>query len=149
MDVRINFDGTLLMGDISLAGADLASDQGLYTAVVISLFSDARARQDDKLPARDADKRGWWGVALSDTEDDQIGSRLWLLSREKQLPDVLIRAEEYAREALEWLVDGAIARSIDVIVEAVAPDILGIKVIIEKPNGEDVDYLFSKQWSSQ
>ena len=45
---------------------------------------------------------------------DHIGSRLWLLSREKQLAGVLERARHYAEEALTWLVEDGVATAVQV-----------------------------------
>ena len=62
----------------------LVEDDTLATSIIISLFTDARARPSDILPNGDTDRRGWVGDALSETEGDRIGSRLWLLRRAKE-----------------------------------------------------------------
>lgn len=93
----------------------IARDDGLRSAVLLSLFLDARARPEDPLPdPRDGDRRGWVGDALSPDAGDRMGSRLWLLSREKQTEGVRVRAEIYAREALAWLVADGLATALDV-----------------------------------
>lgn len=146
MDLLIAFDGRLLEGDLAVAAPDLAIDPGLATAIVISLFSDRRARDGDRLPAGDGDLRGWWGDLLADRDGDQIGSRLWLLSREKQLPEVLARAEEYATEALAWLVEDRIARAVKVTAEVVRTGVLGLHVQVTTPTGSVVEYRYSYVW---
>lgn len=153
MDVLLDFDGELLAGDIRQVGADLAPDDGLKSSVVISLFTDRRAETDDPLPAGETDRRGWWGDLLAEQEGDQIGSRLWLLAREKQLPDVLARAEEYAREALQWLIDDEIAAAVDVTAEWLDPKtsprgLLGLLIVITKPDGDAVEYRFNHLWEA-
>ena len=61
-DIAHTYNPELLAADMSLIGIDLATEEGLYTAVVISLFTDARADKDDELPAGENDsRRGWWG----------------------------------------------------------------------------------------
>ena len=83
-------DGTM---DLALAAdGDLLADNGLHTAVITSLFSDARYER----------QRGWWGDLLAGRV---TGSRLWLLHREKQSTDTLRRAEQYAAESLQWLME--------------------------------------------
>lgn len=37
--------------DLDLAAGSLATDDGLVTTVLLSLFADARAREDDHIPA--------------------------------------------------------------------------------------------------
>lgn len=120
--------------DLSLLGVDLATDDGLRTAVIMSLFTDARARADDPLPDDEA-RRGWWGDSLDAQGEPHIGSRLWLLSREKQLAKVLERARGYVEEALAWLVTDGVAKSVTVTVEIVRTGVLGFGVLIDRPAG--------------
>lgn len=134
-DLRLAFALTDTGADCDLAAGDrdLATDDGLETAVVVSLFTDRRAEADDRLPAAGEDRRGWWGDAAPDLPDDRIGSRLWLLSREKQLPEVLARAEEYARQALAWLVEDGVAGRVSVVASAPRPGTLALAVAIDRP----------------
>lgn len=133
-------------GDITLQGFDLAQDAGLKTAVIVSLFTDRRALPDDPLPGADDDLRGWWGDTFPDTPRDRIGSRLWLLSREKQLTEVVNRAREYIEEALIWLVEDGIARRVVVSAEIIRSGVLGIGVEIFRPDGSVVDFRFARLW---
>jgi len=144
MDIRLAFNQHF-QADIQLDGFDIATDRGLETAVIISLFSDRRASDDDVLPPADTDKRGWWG----DTEMDKIGSRLWLLSREKQMPQVLAKANEYAREALKWMIDDNVASHVDVIVESHRFEMLAIQVNISRKNGKEMSYRYNYAWQAQ
>lgn len=109
--------------DLVLHDGDLGPDTGLYTAIVISLFTDRLAEHGDELPPGQTDPRGWClDVSLPRIEGrgaDRIGSRLWLLQREKELPEVLARARHYAREALQWLVDEGHVQGL--VVDATAP----------------------------
>lgn len=122
--------------DISLDGADLATDGGLQTAVIMSLFTDRRAEPDDAIPDGTDDRRGWWADAWPAAPGDLWGSRLWLLYREKDLPSVLTRAQQYAEESLAWMVADGVAAAVRVTAERVRRGVLGIFVEIEKPDGE-------------
>jgi phage gp46-like protein len=149
MDVLIAWSEPTLSGDLRLANADLAGDDSLYTAVVISLFTDRRARDDDALPAGAGDdRRGWWGDLLADEENDQIGSRLWLLGREKTVPEVLRRAREYCAEALQWLIDDGIASKVEIEVERQGRDRLAIGIGIRRPDGSAVTFSFNHLWEA-
>jgi len=134
-------------GDYALSGALLASDDSMRTAVIISLFTDRRAEDDDPLPTG-TDRRGWWADAWPVLEDDRIGSRLWLLAREKQLPEVLRRAREYAEEALAWLLEDGIAARVTVTAEVVRTGVLGLGIEIERPAGGAVSYRFDYLWNT-
>lgn len=135
-------------GDVQLSGYDLADDDGLKTAVILSLFVDRRAEDDDVPPAGGGDRRGWWADAWPETEGDRIGSRLWLLSREKQLQSVVQRAREYAEEALQWLVDDGIARAVRVQAGIVRQGVLGLRIEIERPDGTAIEYRFHQLWQA-
>jgi len=116
----------LAMTDNGTIDLGLSWEDTLPSAVIISLLTDRRADPDDVLPFDDqsgliaGDRRGWCGDALS---DDRIGSRLWLLAREKHGADQATspkseetrrRAIDYAREALQWLVSDGEVAAIDV-----------------------------------
>ncbi len=137
--------GELALND---AGDDLATDAGLETAVIISLFTDRRAGENDELPATETDRRGWWGNTMQDA-DDEIGSKLWLLCREKQLPVVMRRAEEYGNQALRWLVRDKVASKAKVIATNPRPGWLLLGVVIHRPSGEKVNFKFDYNWQTQ
>lgn len=139
-DIALSWDNESGMGDLTLTGGALALDDGLRTAILISLFTDARAAQDDELPDRAGDRRGWWGNAFPvESGDAGMGSRLWLLSRAKALPATLVRARAYARDALQWLIDDRIASALDIDVRRErrdATEILMLTVALDRPGGE-------------
>lgn len=134
-DAALFWSDETFSADLALVGGDLQSEAGLRTAVIISLFSDRRARDDDPLPQDGADRRGWWADIAASDADDQIGSRLWLLSREKQTPQVVARAREYALEALGWMVRDRVALSVEIEARISAPGVLGLAVFITRPDG--------------
>ncbi len=136
--------------DLENAGGVLATDNSLLTAVIVSLLTDRRAEPDDRLPIEPGpasplppDRRGWTGDALNPL-GRRVGSRLWLLAREKQLPETMRRAEEYAREALQWLVDDGHALSIRVSGEWQGIGRLNLYIEMDLPQGgmfsEKVEY---------
>lgn len=157
MDARLFINGETMAIDMALDSGALATDTGLETAVIISLFTDARAKPDDVLPdggTNSSARRGWWGDAFPPTVDgvpvdgDRIGSRLWLLSREKIVPETLKRAKTYIVEALQWLIDEGVANRIDVAVEAQRQSVLAFEIIVHRPaNGGDVR--FNYLWDNQ
>lgn len=133
--------------DYLLDSLGLAEDEGLETAVIISLFTDRRANADDVIPDGSTELRGWFGDAFNDDDHDQIGSRLWLLSREKQLPSVLVRAQQYAQEALQWLIDDGVAQSVEVVASNPRDGILALAVSIYRPLQPVTQFRFDAFWS--
>ena len=129
--------------DITLAGSDLQRDDGLRTAVIVSLFTDRRADADDVIPDGTNNRRGFF---LNPT----MGSKLWLLNREKNLPVVINRARQYTRDALQWLLDKGIVQKLEITVESVDQETLGIEIRIHRPmGGDDVDYRFQHLWRAE
>lgn len=100
--------------------------------MLLSLFTDRRVPAEEP-PAGEVDRRGWWGDTLA-ADGDRIGSRLWLLGRESRRPDIVRRAEEYAREALVWLLDDGVAVRVDVAAED-ASGVLLVTVDVYLPDG--------------
>lgn len=139
-DISLLWDDDGFEADIALEDGQLATDEGLHTAIILSLFTDARAAPDDALPDPGADPRGWWGNAFpAATGQREMGSKLWLLERAKTLTTVLTDARDYARDALQWLVDDRIVASIDVTAERQtrdATDLLALRVRFTRPTGQ-------------
>ena len=137
-------------GALLLSGFDLERDDGLQTAVIISLFTDRRASPEQipvELPQYDL--RGYWGDIANATPSDQTGSLLWLLAREKQLPQILGRAQQYCRDALAWMVEDLVATRIEVTAQFVAQGWMLILVDIFRPTGSPVRYRFNYEWAAQ
>jgi len=134
--------------DLALDNALLAADDGLETAVILSLFSDARAKDDDVLPIGQSDRRGWWADAYPAADDDRFGSRLWLLRAAKQLQQSLSTARQYAEEALAWLIADGVASSVDVQTFIPRDEVMGMLVRIHRPDGTQVPIRFEILWSA-
>lgn len=133
--------------DLSLLGSDIASDRGLRTAVLLSLFTDRRAEPDDKPPSGDPrDRRGWWADQFALVKGDRFGSRLWLLDRSVRTNETARRAEEYVREALAWMLEDRVVASIDVTVETTSKDLL-IAIGLQRPGRDPVTFRFAHAWN--
>lgn len=112
MDFALSFDSESGLLDMSLAGADFAGDDTLRTAVFLSLCTD-RLAQPYEVPEGEH-RRGWWADAYAQVLGDLFGCRWWLLAREKQLQSTVQRAKGYAQEALDWLIEDGLAKSVTV-----------------------------------
>lgn len=145
-DIRTVWRG--LGGEWVVSGPALADDDGLQTAVVLSLFTDRLAAAGDADVASTA-RRGWWGDAYAEVAGDRIGSRLWQLAREKQTPAVLGRAELYAREALQWLVDDGVASAVTVVAESSAMGVLALAISISRSAAPVIQFRFESFWKGQ
>lgn len=114
-----------------LAVYALSCEDTLATAVIISLFTDARAGVDDTLPWGSTDRRGWVGDAYAEGLDrrDPWGSTLWLLYTSKRTVNLLERARFAAQEALAWMVRDGLASRVAVTAEW-RGDVLAVRPVI-------------------
>jgi phage gp46-like protein len=138
-DIALTWNAAEGRADLAIAVGDFLLDQGLRTAVIISLFTDGLARGDDDLAGADGgnqgDRRGWWGdVPLVDEAPRRIGSRLWLLRRAKATEGTRLRAITMAQEALAWLrADGVVDRvEVDATLAGTPPDRLLMAVVLHR-----------------
>ena len=136
-------DGVFSM-DLGITSNDLVTEDTLRTAVLISIFSDARVSLEE-MPDGEPTRRGFWGDALE--ENDTFGSKLWLLAREKKTEDVLDRAREYVTEALSWMVDDGIARELQIDTAWTPEGFLGISGKVYRPNAET--FQFDTAWNAE
>jgi phage gp46-like protein len=132
---------------VMLQALALELESTYQSAVIISLWSDARASKDDALPYGQTDRRGWVGESFvrGNTTAGQAlqarsrawGSRLWLYLISKVTDDVLEMARFAAWESLQWMVETGHAQRVEVTAEWLQTetnrDRMGIRVQIYKP----------------
>lgn len=136
--------------DLALDGLLLQDDDGLLTAVLLSLFTDRQARPDDQLPNADIgdmDRRGWCGDDLNDDPADRIGSRLWLNEAAKQLDAVRASDRDYGNEALQWMVSDGVASKVDVRALSPSSGMRALAVAIHRPDQSVTRFQFENFWS--
>ncbi len=145
-DLGLVWSNTLGSADLSIIDNDLSTDRGLLTAAALSLFTDRRAEDDDIPPSGDArDRRGWWGDEFAVITGDKFGSRLWLLDRSKRQNETILRAEEYVREALAWMLEDRVVSRVDVTVETSGATLL-FAVELQRPGRDAVAFKFAHTW---
>lgn len=152
-DAALEFDPLTLSADLSIADGDLAPERDLTSAILLSLFTDARAEASDPLPQGEPNRRGYWADAYAEVSGDRFGSKLWLLEREKSLVVVAAKAKQYADEALAWLVADGIAQKVAVTAEllplrptdGVRP-VLALSVQVHKPPDRLITFRFRYVW---
>jgi phage gp46-like protein len=133
------------MTDINILGSDVERDPGLETSILISLFSDRRADDQDTLPDNSGDKRGWWG----DTEQLKVGSKLWLLHRSSLTPDVPGVVTQYIEDALQWMIDDGVIKGVDVEVVREDAYTLSTTIGVQQPDGQEKFYKYSFNWNAE
>ncbi len=147
-DIRTIWQTDLGIGDFAPVGAGASHD--IETAVLLSLFSDRVATADDPIPDAGQggliDRRGWWGDAYLRRP---LGSRLWLLAREKQIKEVLNKARDYCTEALAWMIEDQICARIDVVCAFTARGRIDIQVILFRRDGRATNLRYDYAWKDE
>ena len=151
-DIKLIWNADTQEADIDFVDEDLVRENGLESAVIMSLFTDRRAKEDDTLDDKN-DLRGWWADRLDvDANDDKIGSRIWLLERSKTTNQTTVKLKEYILEALDWMVEDGVAMKVDAEVERQGDpgnDRLAFSVTIYKIDGNNETYKFDDLWNNQ
>ena len=129
--------------------SDLLRDEGLETAVLISLFSDKRIPFEE-VPFGETSRRGWWGDLIPEVDGDLIGSKLWTLERVKVILSTRVRAEEAVKQALEWLIEDGIVETVEVEAsfDSGNRNRINLEISIKRPENPEVEK-FSIVWDAQ
>lgn len=134
----------------------LDTTQELASAVTVALGTDRLADPSDELPELDGqDRRGWWGDLDADQIHDgwPIGTRLWLLARsaitgpEARRGSTIARAEHYAREALQPLIDRQIATRVLVRAERTQTGRIDLSATLYRGPLPAVELRFADLWT--
>lgn len=118
----------------------------LVRAVIVSLFTWRRAGADDELSG--SDPMGWWGDTWPSVANDRIGSRLWLLAREKVTAEVIERARGFLQEALAWMVEDKVLSEVTCTCQRVGLDGLGAVIQLVRGDGSKLSLRFDDLWSA-
>lgn len=94
-DITLTFDAANLRGDFVLGPFDLVTGNDLESSIIMSLFT---------LPS-------WWADIY---EPDNIGCRLLTVLRAKHTDDTRLKARDFCRKALAWLIEDRVAQAVDV-----------------------------------
>lgn len=132
--------------DLGLSSFDLITDGGIQTSVIVSLFTDRRTTSDDPAPDEQSGLGGWWGDLFQDDTNDLIGSKLWLLKRAKREQETLNRAEDYAKEALKWMIDDGVAETVDASASYDGNGNLILGISLTEPSGNKLDFRYALKW---
>jgi phage gp46-like protein len=142
-DIRVIWDNTRTLGDWGLAEGDLETGQDFETACLVSIFSDRRATPDFTPTDGTTDRRGWWADPYN---DEPLGSNIWQFERAKKLRSTLGDARRYTLDALQWLIDDGVAKTIDCDTRWITATMLGINVAIIKPDGSETRFRYGWAW---
>lgn len=149
MDIALQYDNASGTGQWALINGDLALGNDLESAVMVSLFTDCLATSDFTPTDRTDNRRGFWGDSFEATP---TGSNLWQFDRAKFTDNtkILLRARDYTKQALQWLIDDGVAASISVVTAKLGISGLQINIVITKPvTNIKVPFQYSVYWGQE
>lgn len=124
--------------DLTIVDSVLESTAGMETSIIVSLFTDARASSDKVATAHN--RRGWVGDILTVNIGRSLGSTLWVYEQSRITTNILNQIRVAAQEALDWLVEDGIAKTVIVSVQQVTGRGIVIFIEIETPQGKNQRY---------
>lgn len=125
---------------------DLLTTDGLENTVAISIGTYARERNRGNAANLKPNIGGWFGDALD--ESGTLGGYLYEAFPGKLTEDTAKSVETLAGEALKWLVDDGVAKSVNCAAGIADGGVLMLNVIIERPEGGEDAFLFELNWSA-
>lgn len=144
MDIAITWDESTGRGDWSMTNGDLTSGSDLQTAILLSLFTDARV--DDYVPPPPSaapDRRGCWTDTYAGY---QIGSRLWTRMRLVKNQTTLSLIEGDVQDALAWLVTDGVVASFNIQAAWVNRTMIGLSIVARMPTGDPQTFAYQWVW---
>jgi len=109
--LKLVYDNTNQRADLDRhTGQNLIEGDDLTTAVLISLFTERRAK-----PSEAPDPKALGGYWADSVTGESWGSLLWTLRGAKATQSNITLAKSYIQDALVWLLDDKIATSVEVI----------------------------------
>lgn len=137
-----NFDLTFDEGR-----GDLLTSDSLENAVVISIGTYARDRYLGKSANLKPLIGGWWGDALD--EKGNLGGYLYEAFPEKLTDETARSVETLVVEALSWMVEDGVAKSIGCDAKIVGDETMNLTVTVERPDGDqDGVFAYELKWKA-
>jgi phage gp46-like protein len=107
----MNADGLFTL---SLVNGDFEVIDGMETAVLVSLYTDARLDESEvKTPLM---RSGWIGNIM--TQGRQLGGKLWKFENSPVTTSYLANAKEATQRSFDWMINDKVARSITAAISA-------------------------------
>lgn len=145
-DIAIDYKSQIKEYDISILNGDLKECDDLDSAVIISLFTWARAAAGEV--DENAPRFGWFGDKIDADSTDSTGSKLYLLKRKKITNQTIMDAREYIEQALRWMIEDGVATEIKAEVERNASDVNRVDALVQIVRGDRSRTMkFNDLWS--
>lgn len=128
---------------LDIKNGDLAVVDGLETAMLVSLFTNARL--DESIRSNPMQRSGWVGNIQTAKTKRQLGGQCWTLENERITTYYLAQAKEKSRRAHDWMINDGVARHVVTNASAKGQSV-NIGVVYTGRDGKKYDsiYLWKK-----
>lgn len=103
--------------DISFTDGDFTLENGLNTAIQMSIFCEQRLEDSEVTPLL---RGGWVGNVLQPIEGYQQGSLIWTKYQSNMNPELKSVIEGYLNDCFLWMLEDAIVKNIEAEVNLLA-----------------------------
>lgn len=152
----VTLDWLLSVNALVPALNGLDETQALMTAVTIAFCTDRLAETSDVLPIPgSSDRKGWWGDdnAAEIWNGWPVGSRLWLMTRDKITDasysggSTIARAAIFCNECLQPFVDAKIVSDFDVALSQIDAQRVDCAVTLYRGPLPEIALQFQSLWT--
>ena len=125
---------------------DLLTTESLENSVVMSIGSYARERNLGNVANLKPTVGGWWGDALD--AKGTLGGYLYEAFPGKLTDSTARSVEKLCSEALAWLIDDGVAKSVDCTAAIANQETMNVNITVKRPEGGDEAFLYELNWSA-
>jgi phage gp46-like protein len=123
--------------DLVIENGSIAGVEGLDTAILVSIYTDARA------PASTVSdplmRRGWVGNILNVNLERELGSILWIADTSRVDQNTLNYFNRETKACLKWMLDDGIVKNIIINSEIVDSKNIKVNISLIKLNQTEAD----------
>ena len=142
-DIKVEQDGSGRFDFVIGSTGDFEAEDGLDSALYVSLLTDARADASQVIDA--GRRRGWLGNTVNPVDGRQLGGLLWLVEQGRLNTDTLNAAVSFARSSLDWMVEDGLAKNVTVTGEIVPRSGIALTITVTTPDGS-TETRYIKLW---
>ena len=119
--------------DIEFENGDFKIDDGLETALIVSILSDRRASESQVFQPEL--RRGWIGDLVTTLPGYKLGSHIWLSEQARVTQETLSTIQDSAEKSLNWMLSASLILKVEAKATITSKDNILLTITITSPDG--------------
>ena len=120
--------------DVEFENGDFKIDDGLETALIVSLLSDRRA--DESQIFQPELRRGWIGDLVATLPGYKFGSHIWLSEQSRLTQETLTTIQDASEKSLDWMLSIGLILNVEAKASIVVKDSTVLLIVsVTSPDG--------------